>query len=65
MSRPYSYMTCWVCGKQISSSGGGVNHYRKHVREGVLVERFSVCHNPRGGLPYRVFEKVKTDPRAQ
>lgn len=34
----YSYIWCKVCGKNISASGGGVHHYRMHVRRGEMVE---------------------------
>lgn len=39
MSRTYTFRTCWVCHKQHSSNGlATVNHMRKHVREGKLIE---------------------------
>ena len=34
----YSNKWCYICGKNISASGGGVHHFRKHVREGKMVE---------------------------
>lgn len=38
MSATYNRMTCPYCKQEISTSGGGVHHYRKHVREGILIE---------------------------
>lgn len=38
MSVTYNRMTCPYCKQEISTSGGGVHHYRKHVREGILIE---------------------------
>ena len=37
-ARSYSYRWCYICGKNISTSGGGVHHFRMHVREGKMVE---------------------------
>jgi hypothetical protein len=34
----YTRYACRLCGKEISTSGGSVNHYRKHVREGLMIE---------------------------
>lgn len=35
----FGYQPCRFCGKTISGNGGGVkSHYRKHVREGLVVE---------------------------
>ena len=34
MSRTYGRMTCRVCGKSVSASGGGVNHMMVHARAG-------------------------------
>jgi hypothetical protein len=39
MTRTYSTIKCYVCGKEHSMNGlARVNHLRKHVREGILEE---------------------------
>lgn len=44
MSRTYSRLTCHVCGKEISSAGAAmVNHFRKHVREGLMIQKLDSC----------------------
>ena len=37
--KKYGKMICRACGGEISIAGGGVSHYRKHVREGLMEER--------------------------
>jgi hypothetical protein len=40
MSRDFIEIKCPHCGKIVSSNGlGWASHMRKHVREGVLIER--------------------------
>jgi hypothetical protein len=47
MSRvTYSRRECFVCGKEISASGGCVSHNRMHVRRGEMAE----VHERVGGI---------------
>lgn len=40
MTRTYSRWKCWICKKTMSNNGlAKINHCRKHVREGLLIER--------------------------
>ena len=51
MSRSYVRFSCPLCGKQISNAGiAQAAHYRKHAREGLVVEQLRVPGEPWKGL---------------
>jgi hypothetical protein len=46
MTKTYSLMWCYVCGRELSSNGlAKTNHYKKHVREGKMVALRSAYFN--------------------
>jgi len=59
MGRAYGYSECQVCGRRLSLAGAGrTNHFRKHVREGRMVQRI-VRYGKHDGF---IFDMVKPTP---